>query len=292
MIDKNIEALIIEQRNELTAYYLYKKLSKRIKNEKNAEILKAISDDEKKHYEKLKQLTKRKVKPFMVQLLIFYFINIFLGLTFGVKLLERSEEKAVAVYSKLLKGSSKKVDLNTILKDEQRHQYELIDMIDEERLSYVGSIVLGLNDALVELTGALAGFTFAFQNTRLIAITGLITGIAASFSMAASEYLASTHENTKEKKAKKSALYTGLAYVITVFLLIIPFLVISNPFLSLIITLCIAVIIIFLFNYYVSVAKGTPFLRRFLEMVIISLGVSGISFIVGIIIKSVFGIDL
>ncbi len=292
MIDKNIEALIIEQRNELTAYYLYKKLSKRIKNEKNAEILKAISDDEKKHYEKLKQLTKRNVKPFMVQLLIFYFINIFLGLTFGVKLLERSEEKAVAVYSKLLKGSSKKVDLNTILKDEQRHQYELIDMIDEERLSYVGSIVLGLNDALVELTGALAGFTFAFQNTRLIAITGLITGIAASFSMAASEYLASTHENTKDKKAKKSALYTGLAYVITVFLLIIPFLVISNPFLSLIITLCIAVIIIFLFNYYVSVAKGTPFLKRFLEMVIISLGVSGISFIVGIIIKSVFGIDL
>jgi len=292
MIDKNIEALIIEQRNELTAYYLYKKLSKRIKNEKNAEILRAISDDEKKHYEKLKQLTKKDVKPFRIQLWFFYFINIFFGLTFGVKLLEKSEEKAVDVYSKISMDSSKKVDLNSILKDEQRHQYELIDMIDEEKLSYVGSIVLGLNDALVELTGALAGYTFAFQNTRLIAITGLITGIAASFSMAASEYLASTHENTNDKKAKKSALYTGLAYVITVFLLIIPFLIISNPFLSLIITLCIAVIIIFLFNYYISIAKGTPFLKRFLEMVIISLGVSGISFIVGIIIKSVFGIDL
>ena len=292
MIDKNIEALIIEQRNELTAYYLYKKLSKRIKNEKNAEILRAISDDEKKHYEKLKQLTKKDVKPFRIQLWFFYFINIFFGLTFGVKLLEKSEEKAVDVYSKISMDSSKKVDLNSILKDEQRHQYELIDMIDEEKLSYVGSIVLGLNDALVELTGALAGYTFAFQNTRLIAITGLITGIAASFSMAASEYLASTHENSNDKKAKKSALYTGLAYVITVFLLIIPFLIISNPFLSLIITLCIAVIIIFLFNYYISIAKGTPFLKRFLEMVIISLGVSGISFIVGIIIKSVFGIDL
>lgn len=207
-------------------------------------------------------------------------------------MLERSEEKAVDVYSKLSMDSNKKVDLNSILKDEQRHQYELIDMIDKERLSYIGSIVLGLNDALVEFTGALAGYTFAFQNTRLIAITGLITGIAASFSMAASEYIASTHENTKDKKAKKSALYTGLAYVITVFLLIIPFLVIANPFLRLIVTLCIAVIIIFLFNYYISVAKGSPFLRRFLEMVIISLGVSGISFIVGIIIKSVFGIDL
>ena len=62
-------------------------------------------------------------------------------------------------------------------------------MIREKQLDYVGSIVLGLNDALVELTGALAGLTLALQNTRLIAIAGLITAIAASFSMAASEYL-------------------------------------------------------------------------------------------------------
>jgi VIT1/CCC1 family predicted Fe2+/Mn2+ transporter len=292
MENRNLQGLINEQRNELTACYLYSKLSKRIKNKRNAEVLKAISEDERKHYEKIRALTGKDVKPYRVQLWFFYFISIFFGLTFGVKLLEKSEERAVDVYSAMSKESKDKIDLNSILQDEQRHQYELIEMIDEERLSYVGSIVLGLNDALVELTGALAGYTFAFQNTNLIAVTGLITGIAASFSMAASEYLASVHEDSKNKKAKKSALYTGLAYVITVFLLILPFMLIGNPFISLIVTLCVAVLIILFFNYYISVAKGTPFKRRFLEMIVISLGVSGISFVVGIIIKSVFGVDI
>lgn len=292
MENRNLQGLVNEQRNELTACYLYSKLSKRIKNKRNAEVLKAISEDERKHYEKIRELTGKDVKPYRIQLWFFYFISVFLGLTFGVKLLEKSEERAVDVYSEMSKESKDKIDLNSILQDEQRHQYELIEMIDEERLSYVGSVVLGLNDALVELTGALAGYTFAFQNANLIAITGLITGIAASFSMAASEYLASVHEDTKNKKAKKSALYTGLAYVITVFLLILPFMLIGNPFISLIVTLCVAVLIILFFNYYISVAKGTPFKRRFLEMIVISLGVSGISFVVGIIIKSVFGVDI
>ena len=37
----------------------------------------------------------------------------------------------------------------------------LLQLLDEEKLRYTGSIVLGLNDVLVELTGALAGLTLA-----------------------------------------------------------------------------------------------------------------------------------
>ena len=50
----------------------------------------------------------------------------------------------------------------------------------------MGSVVLGLNDELVEFTGALAGFTLALSDHRLIALTGSITGIAAALSMASS----------------------------------------------------------------------------------------------------------
>ena len=75
-----------------------------------------------------------------------------------------------------------------MLANEANHERELIAMIDEERLKYVGSVVLGLNDALVEFTGTLAGLTFAIQNSQIIAVAGLITGVAASLSMAASEY--------------------------------------------------------------------------------------------------------
>jgi VIT1/CCC1 family predicted Fe2+/Mn2+ transporter len=96
-------------------------------------------------------------------------------------------------------------------------------LLDEELLRYAGSIVLGLNDALVELTGALAGFTLALQNTRLIALTGLITGVAAALSMAASEYL-STRSEGGGRSPLRASLYTGTAYIITVFLLILPYL--------------------------------------------------------------------
>jgi len=156
----------------------------------------------------------------------------------------------------------------------------------------MGSVVLGLNDALVELTGALAGFTFAFQNTRLIAVTALITGISASFSMSASEYLSTRQESGQTQKALKAAFYTGIAYIFTVIALVLPYLLIGNPFVSLAVCLTVAVLIIYMFNYYMSVVHETPFRKRFLEMAAISLGVSALSFLIGILVKNVFGLEV
>jgi VIT1/CCC1 family predicted Fe2+/Mn2+ transporter len=49
----------------------------------------------------------------------------------------------------------------------------------------------------------------------LIALSGLITGISASVSMAASEYLSTRSEQT-DKDPLRAAIYTGLTYIITV----------------------------------------------------------------------------
>ena len=163
-------------------------------------------------------------------------------------------------------------------------------MLDEEGLQYVGSVVLGLNDALVELTGALAGFTLALSDTRIISLVGLVTGISAALSMAASDYLSSKAEG--DAKAKKSAVYTGIAYLFTVVLLILPFLLLTNAIFALIATLIIAVLIIFSFNYYISVAKDLNFKARFLEMTFISLGVATFSFFVGYALKAILGVEI
>jgi len=141
----------------------------------------------------------------------------------------------------------------------------------------------------VELTGALAGFTLALANTRLISLTGLVTGVAASFSMAASEYLSCRAEN--DPRAAKSALYTGIAYVITVALLILPFLLLTSKFLALGITMALAVLIILVFNYYLATARDLDFKKRFLEMTVISLGVAALSFGVGFILNKALGTD-
>ncbi|VVB61544.1 VIT family protein [uncultured archaeon] len=178
-----------------------------------------------------------------------------------------------------------------ILKDEVRHEKMLIDMLDEERLRYSSAIVLGLNDAIVELTGALAGFTLALQNSRIIAVAGLITGVAASLSMASSQYLSTKSGDGKENPLKAST-YTGIAYLFTVLFLISPYLFSTNLYLSLGLTVINAIIVILIFTYYISVAKSLSFRKRFLEMALISLGVAAVTFGISYLIKIVWGIGV
>jgi VIT1/CCC1 family predicted Fe2+/Mn2+ transporter len=209
-----------------------------------------------------------------------------LGLTFILKGMEKIEGTASRAYMDLAGNFP---EVKSLSEDEAKHEQRLLSMLDEERLQYAGSIVLGLNDALVELTGALAGFTLALGETKLISLAGLVTGVSAAFSMAASEYLSCKADN--DPRAAKSALYTGGAYIITVALLIMPFLLLSGRFAALGITLVLAVFIIFIFNYYLSVARDLDFRRRFGEMTLISLGVAALSFGVGYLLKQALGVD-
>jgi VIT1/CCC1 family predicted Fe2+/Mn2+ transporter len=180
-----------------------------------------------------------------------------------------------------------------IIANEEAHEKELIGLLDEERLRYTGSVVLGLNDALVEFTGSLAGFTFALQDARIIAMVGLIMGIAASLSMAASEYLSQRSDGGDGKTdPKKASLYTGLAYIVTVILLVLPFLLLDNPYTALMSTLAMAVLVILFFTFYISVAKDLPFRQRFMEMALISLGIAGFSFAIGIVIRLALGVNV
>ena len=88
------------------------------------------------------------------------------------------------------------------------------------------------------------------------------------------------------------ALSTGIAYLFTVAAMIVPYLVLDNPYVSLAVMLTIVVVIILLFTYYISVAKDLPFGKRFGEMAVISLGVAAISFGIGILVKRFLGIDI
>ncbi|HOB16409.1 MAG TPA: VIT1/CCC1 transporter family protein [Defluviitoga sp.] len=289
MVEEEImNKLLIFQKNEITEYMIYKKIANSIKDEQNKKILEEIAEEELKHYNILKNYTQTDVKPNKLKVTFYVLLSKILGLTFSLKLMERGEERAQTSYKEVFDVIP---EARKIEEEEEKHEAELLSMIEEERLNYTGSIVLGLNDALVELTGALAGLTFALQNGLLIASSGLITGIAASLSMAASEYLSQRAEGNKN--ALKSATYTGISYIITVVLLILPYLIIPKKyFLCLILTLAIAVIIILGFNFYISVAKDLPFKKRFLEMASISFGVAGLTFFIGFLVRITLGIEI
>jgi VIT1/CCC1 family predicted Fe2+/Mn2+ transporter len=94
------------------------------------------------------------------------------------------------------------------------------------------------------------------------------------------------------KDAFKSCAYTGIAYLITVVLLIAPYLLLSNYMVALGCMIGIVLLIITVFTYYTSVAQGQPFKSRFLEMAIISVTVAVVSFGVGVLAKQLFGVDI
>ncbi len=289
-MDKKTKKLLLNiQRDEAESLEIYTLLAKKEKNWKNKEILNRIAKDEEGHYIMLQKLTKRDLKARRGIIFFYVFISRTLGLTFGLKLMELGEAQAQNSYKVLEKNYP---EVRQILKDEERHEKELIDMLKEAKLGYMGSVVLGLNDALVELTWALTGFTFAIQNSRTIALIGIITGISASFSMAASEFLSQRQEDGDSKNALISSLYTGIAYILTVIFLVFPYFLVDNPFIALVLTLVIAISIIGLFNFYISVAKDYHFKKRFLEMAAISLGVAFISFMIWWFVKTYLGLDI
>jgi VIT1/CCC1 family predicted Fe2+/Mn2+ transporter len=280
--------LLAWQKTEITEHHIYHNLARSIKDPHNRQVIEQIADSEAEHARTFQKYTGEKVAPDRWKIFFYYWIARLLGLTFGVKLMERGEESAQAAYGQV---GDRIPEIERIFAEEEEHERQLLAMLDEEALRYTGSVVLGLNDALVELTGALAGLTFAFQNTRLIALTGLITGISASFSMAASEYL-STRAEDQEANPLKSALYTGLAYIFTVLVLILPYFILEDYLLCLAWTLANAILVIAIFNFYVAVVKDLKFGKRFLEMAVISLGVAAFSFGVGYFIRTFFGIEI
>ncbi|HQO99353.1 MAG TPA: VIT1/CCC1 transporter family protein, partial [Caldisericia bacterium] len=270
---EDLNLLIQFQRNEITEHLFYDILSKRGKG-KNKEVLEKISSDELKHYNIIKNFTNLEIKEnkfFIYKNLILTYI---FGLTFGIKLMENGESKAQKSYENLINNldENEKEIFKNILLDENKHENELLSLIDEEKVNFIGSIVLGINDALIELTGALAGLTFTLKNSSLIFVVGFITGFAATLSMASSEYLSKKAE--KDENAGKASIYTGITYILTVILLMFPYLIFKNYTVAFIITLIMAIIVILITSYFVSTVKELSFKNRFIEMAFLSLGIA------------------
>ncbi len=277
------------QKDELTSAKLYSKIAKRVKDKENKSILLRIATEEEAHAHIWQQYTKKELKPNFFKVLFYQFVSYILGYTFVIKILETHEYKGINALQKI---KEKFPEVEYIISQEETHEKELISMLNEERLNYIGAMVLGLNDALVELTGCIAGLTFVLMNTTLIALAGIITGIAATLSMAASNYLA--EKANGNKKALIASIYTGVAYLITVVFLTLPYLLFSNHLFlpALIAMISIVIFLIFIFSAYISIVKSERIAPRFYEMAGISLSVALISFLIGLGAKIFFGLEV
>ncbi|NPV89081.1 rubrerythrin family protein [Coprothermobacteraceae bacterium] len=274
------------QQNEITESVIYASFAKR-SSAKNRPILSQRAQDEKRHYEMWKSVTGIEVAPRRGRVLLYVALSFIFGVTFAMKLMESGEKATEETYKSL---SAEYPEVYQIYADEEQHEKLLYQMIEEEKLSYLGSIVLGLNDALVEITGTLAGLSFAFEGARTAGVAGLITGVAASLSMSASEYLSQVAE--KGENPVRAAAYTFVAYFGVVLALVFPYFLFSKALSAFSTTLGVGLCVILYYAAFASVIHDRRFLRTFLEMLAIVIGVSVVSFGIGSLARRFFGITI
>lgn len=282
------QKLIKAQISEITGAKIYSFLSNTLKG-KNGKVLENIAKDEIRHYIILKNINNTDVKENRMQLFLYKLMYYIFGVLFVVKLMERSEESAVSLYEELSKVNEQFKD---IAEDEEKHEEELIKLIEDERVYYVSSIVLGLNDALVEITGTISGLSSALQNAKTIGVAALITGIAASLSMAASEYISKKTDVLSKRNPTKAAVYTFIAYFFVVLMLVLPFFFVTNFIVGFILSIAFGFLIIVIFSFYVSIVQDSNFRRNFSEMFIVVISVVLITFVIGYIARKLFNVNI
>ncbi len=278
--------------DEYRDYLIYRALAASEPVPEFRKILESLAASEQEHYRFWREISAKKdfrVHPF--QIWLYRVMRRVLGLTFTVKFLELHVKEVVRGYRYFIETADPSVrpKLLELIDHGEHHETELISHIKEAKVAFISSIILGLNDGLIELSGALVGFSFALRQPKLVALVGLITGIAATLSMAASAYMQARQEPGKD--ARKSAVYTGISYLVVVLILVLPYFLFAVP-VAMTVMLVAVLSIIFLVSFYISVLFERKFSRQFGEMFIFSAGVATISFVIALVFRSLSGIQI
>jgi len=276
--------------DEYVDYKIYEYLAKHEKREDLKKILLRLAQEEYGHYEFWKKIAGRdcNVRVSERKLALIRLMRRVFGLTFTLKWLERHEESVIEEYKKilpLLEGAERKT-LENIIVEEEKHENELISSIEETIVKYMSFIVLGLADAIVEITGVHAGFLGVTDYTIMAGIAGLIVGLSAAISMSSAAYLQAKHD--LERSPMVSAAMTGIGYIGAVVLLAAPYFATHNMIAAFTASVLLGVILIAYFTYYGAIVFDRKFTREFLESTLLMLGTAAASYAFGEIIGSYF----
>ncbi|MGL4254093.1 MAG: VIT1/CCC1 transporter family protein [Fusobacteriaceae bacterium] len=268
---------------------LYIGFSQNEKRGENKAILEELSIIEKRHYRELTKILGSECEISRAYLKFLIKLGKVLGIRFVIKYVERKENRVKGKIISLYKGEKKAVPELFMENDTEK---EAINKLYDEKLLYVSAILLGMNDAMVEFSGALAGYTLAIEDTKMIGVIGMITGIAAALSMSIAEYMAVKEDEKSHLKCNRAAVYTGIAYIIAVSLLVFPYFLEINRFFSLGLMVSVDVFLVFIFNYYVAITTEVNLWKKFSRMTLIVLSVAFISFIIGYLAQIFLGVKI
>ena len=285
MNNDTIKKILAYQRNEITEHILYGALAKRAKG-KNGAILRKISEDELKHYKFFKKITGRDIRPDWIKIYFYRFVSRIFGFTFTIKMMENGEEQAEHNYEEV---EDKVPGIKKIIQEEVKHEEALMGQLEEGVLKHMSSMVLAINNSIQEITGIVVGLTFAIADTLMIGKTALISGIAATLAMVASEYLSQKADSEDGSAPVQAAVYTGIIYLAVVAFLVSPFFIFTHHYTALAAAITAVVLIVSVFTFFMSVVKGLIYRKALAEVSLITAAVVTLSFFIGMGMKMIFG---
>jgi len=291
-ISELVHVAIASCRDEYIDSAIYRALSKAPYLSKlSREVLLEMSSHEDRHYRFWSSIAGGcRVAGAWVRVLVALIMALLFGATVTIKILERKEVETVQRYRSVLKyfDGAQRRELESIIEDEIKHENILMEKIGEERIKYLGFIVLGLSDAIIEISGIHAGTLGVYEDTVKAGIAGLIAGIAASMAMAAAAYAQAKQGGLG--RPGTSAMYTGIAYFLTAVILAIPYFIVHQIFIAFAISIALSIVILAYISTYGSVLYNRSYLREITETTLIILGVSAALYLIGGVVAEFLGI--
>jgi len=290
-VDSSLQKVArVRMSDEWCDYTLYDRLSKTVEPESPfSEVLKKLSATEKGHFEFWRKYVPDE-QPKLAKLKMYWilFLRRFFGLTFATRYLDRHEEKVVSEYQGLssLIPESDKEAFEAMVEDERDHEKAFAMKAESSAVRYISFVVLGLADALVEISGIHAGWLGLFEKTEIAGLAGIIAGGAASLAMASAAFAQA--KQGFQGSARLSAIYTGVSYFITAIILATPYFLTGNMILALSSSLTLAVIILAITTWYSVVIQEKHFLKDFVEILAILFATTILVFGLGIIVSTEF----
>ena len=273
----------VRMSDEWSDHTLYERLSKTVSSGSPfARVLEELSATEHRHYEFWRKYVPGE-EPRLATLKLYWtlFLRRFFGLTFATRYLDRHESNVVKEYKGLasLIPAEDKPAYEEMVADEREHEKAFAMKVESSAVRYIAFVVLGLADALVEISGIHAGWLGLFEKTEIAGLAGVVAGGAASLAMASAAFAQA--KQGFSGSARLSAVYTGVSYFITAVILATPYFLTSSMLLALGSSLTLAVVILAITTWYSIVIQQKPFLRDFVEILAILFATTAVVFLLG-----------
>ncbi|MEM0075388.1 MAG: VIT1/CCC1 family protein [Nitrososphaerota archaeon] len=271
-------------RDELKDKEVYQRLARSFKDKNHmySQIFNELADTEQKHYSFwTKYCPTGKPQPSKFQIWLILFLRYIFGVTFAIKLLESHETKTIEKYKSVshMIPDEDRSKFEEMLSDEVDHEKRFRDQVQSSYIKYISFVILGLADAIVEISGIHAGSLGIYNSTEITGLAGVVAGAAASIAMASAAYAQA--KQGFAGSASVSAFFTGISYFVSAVILASPYFLTKEMVIAIVVSLILGIAIVGTTTYYNSIISETKFLRDFAELVAIMLAATAVLYLFG-----------